>query len=227
VAGRGCKDCEIVARSATQTASLRNQPICAVKNRINSHSDSLKPICDRCGASLFQKKQERPIKQPSQKSRFSPFLSYALIVLIVAITCGILVTPYLIRKDFSPLITAEAQKNEILIKQYDDELAVKKALLEKELSAIDALDLRRSATNNYRILFEARKSFDKRFALSPREKTQLRMRNLSSDSTKSYHDAIRAVVKETSPIGADIRVRKSSNGIALHIDFDMSSMTMD
>ena len=53
------------------------------------------------------------------------------------------------------------------------------------------------------------------------------MRNLSSDSTKSYHDAIRAVAKETSPIGADIRVRKSSNDIALHIDFDMSSMTMD
>jgi len=143
----------------------------------------------------------------------------------VAVAYGIMVTPALMRKDFSKLIAAEAEKTVILKKRYEDELAAKKASLDKELAAIDAQDLRRRSTKNYKMLFEARKSFDKRFALSPREKSQLRMRNLSSDSTKSFHDAIRSVAKEASPIGADISVHESSKGIALHIDFDMSSMT--
>lgn len=113
----------------------------------------------------------------------------------------------------------------MLEKQYEDELATKKAVLEKELASINTQKLRQKATQNYKALFEARKSFDKRYALSVREKAQLRMRNLSSDSTKSFHDAIRSVAKEASPIGADISVQESSKGIALHIDFDMSSMT--
>lgn len=200
-------------------------PKCAVKNRINSYSDDLRPICGRCGASLFQKKQEPPINPPPQKNRSSFFLSTILIVLIVVVAYGIMVTPDLMRKDFSKLIAAEAEKTVILKKRYEDELAAKKASLDKELAAIDAQDLRRRSTKNYKMLFEARKSFDKRFALSPREKTQLRMRNLSSDSTKSFHDAIRSVAKEASPIGADISVHESSKGIALHIDFDMYSMT--
>ncbi len=185
----------------------------------------MRPICGRCGASLFQKKQEPPINSPPQKNRSSFFLSTILILLIVVVAYGIMVTPDLMRKDFSQLIAAEAEKTVILKKRYEDELASKKASLDKELAAIDAQDLRRRSTKNYKMLFEARKSFDKRFALSPREKTQLRMRNLSSDSTKSFHDAIRSVAKEASPIGADISVHESSKGIALHIDFDMSSMT--
>lgn len=200
-------------------------PKCAVKNRINSYSDELKPICGRCGASLFQEEQEQPINLSPQKNRFRTFLAYILIVLTVAVAYGILVTPDLMRKDFSSLIAAEAQQTGIMKKQYEDELSVKKASLEKELTAIKVQDLRQRATKNYKVLFEARKSFNKRFALSPREKTQLRMRSLSTDSTRSFHDAIRSVAKEASPIGADISVHESSKGIALHIDFDMSSMT--
>lgn len=200
-------------------------PKCAVKNRINSYPDDLTPICGRCGASLSQKKQEPAINPPPQKNRSSFFLLTILIVLIVAVAYGIMVTPDLMRKDFSKLIAAEAEKTVILEKRYEDELAAKKTSLDKELAAIDAQDLRRRSTKNYKMLFEARKSFDKRFALSPREKTQLRMLNLSSDSAKSFHDAIRSVAKEASPIGTDISVHESSKGIALHIDFDMSSMT--
>jgi hypothetical protein len=143
----------------------------------------------------------------------------------LTIFCGIALTPRLIRKDFSLLIAAETEKTQILKKQHEDEFAARKIQLEKEFAAIDAEDLQRKATQNYRRILEARKSFDKRFALSPREKTQLRMRNLSSDSTKSFHDAISSVAREASPDGADIKVLESNRGIALYIDFDMSSMT--
>jgi ribosomal protein S27AE len=200
-------------------------PKCAAKNRISTHSDGLKPICGRCGAALFQENHKPPIHSPLQKPRFSTFLTLILITLIAAVICGIIVTPNLMHKDFSLLIAAEAQKTKLLKKQHEDEFAAKKGKLEKELATIDAQDLQRKATQNYKGIFEARKSFDKRFALSPREKAQLRMRNLSSDSTKSFHDAIRSVAQEASPDGADISVHESSKGIALHIDFDMSSIT--
>jgi len=200
-------------------------PQCAVKNRISAHPDKLKPICGRCGVALFQENQDQPIDSPPQKSRFSTILTFILIALIVVVVCGIMVTPNLMHKDFSLLITAEAQKTGLFKKQLEDEFTAKKIALEKEITAINAQDLQRKATKNYKEILKARRSFDKRFALSPREKAQLHMSNLSSDSTKSFHDAIRSVAKEASPDGANISIHESSKGIALHIDFDMSSMT--
>jgi len=148
-----------------------------------------------------------------------------MLALIVAGTYGITITPDLLRKDFSSLIAAESEKTEILKKQYEDDLAAKKATFEEELAAIDVQLLRRNATANYKAILESRRSFDSRFALSLREEAQLQMRNLSSDSTESFHDMIRSLAKKASPSGADISVYESLEGIALHIDFDMSSMT--
>jgi hypothetical protein len=170
-------------------------------------------------------KQNKTNRPQQLNNTFRTFLAYIFVVLTLAVAYGIVVTPNFILKDFSSLIASEANQTEKLKKQYENELITKENALEKELSAINAQNLREKATKNYKTLLEARKSFDKRFALSPREKTQLRMRNLSSDSTKSFHDAIRSVAKEASPKGADISVHETSKGIALHIDFDMSSMT--
>ncbi len=201
-------------------------PKCAVKNRINSSSDNLKPICGRCGACLINLEQEKtPPKSPSRKNKSRIVFAYIFVALTVAVAYGIWITPELIRKDFTSLIAAEAQQTEMLKKQHEDKLAIRKTALEKDLGDINPQNLHQKATQNYKGLLEARKSFDKRYALSPREKTQLRMANLSSDSTKSFHDAIRSVAKEASPPGADISVHESSKGIALRIDFDMSSMT--
>jgi len=185
----------------------------------------LKPICGRCGATLLQEIHKQSTDYPPHKTKFSAFLTFILIALISAVGYGIIVTPKLMRKDFSLLIAAEAEKTETLKRQHEIQIAAKKSTLEKELMAIDAQDLHRKATKHYKAILEARKSFDKKFALSPREKALLRMSNLSSDSTKSFHDAIRSVAQEASPDGADISIHESSKGISLHIDFDMSSMT--
>lgn len=200
-------------------------PKCSSKNRISSYSDGQRPICGRCGTRLLQSEQTESINTALQNTRLGNFLPLAIIVLIVAIALGILITPNLMRKDFSLLIAAEAQKTENLKSQYEDKLATDAANLEKELAIIDTQNLRKKATQHYEELLEFRKSFEKKFALSAREKTQLQMLNLSSDSTKSIHNVIRSVAKEASPIGADISVDESASGIALHINFDMSSMT--
>jgi hypothetical protein len=174
---------------------------------------------------LPQSKQRESINTALQNKWFGNYLPLIMIVLIVAIVIGILSTPRLMHKDFSLLIAAEAQKTEDFKSEYEDKLASTAAALEAELVAIDAQELRLKATEHYKGLLKSRKSFDSRFALTPREKTQVLMLNLSSDSTKAFHDVIRSVAREASPIGAIIRVNESTEGIALHIDFEMSSMT--
>ncbi|MCD6366657.1 MAG: hypothetical protein J7L46_03855 [Bacteroidales bacterium] len=201
-------------------------PKCGVKNRIKSNADNKIPICGRCGARLFQEEQNHPTKPNSQTNKTKRNIqSVILIFLLTAVLFGIVVAPRLMRKDFSKLVAAEAKKTEILKGKYKKELAVKKVSLEKELSEIDPKTLRAKVTQHYKMILEARKSFDKKFALSPREKAQLRMRNLASDSTKSLHDVIRSIAKEASPPGAEINVYESSKGIVLNIDFEMASMT--
>jgi len=198
-------------------------PQCATKNRINIHSDGMRPICGRCGAHLLKENRESvSIKSTPQKNKFIPFF---LIVIMASIIFGVVITPKLMRKDFSNVIAEEAEKTALLKNRFENELLAKKNLLEKQLAEINVQDLRLKATQKYKKILESRKSFDSRFALSPREKVQLQMKNLSRDSTKSFHDVIRSVALKASPNGSDISVHESSKGITLNIDFDMHSMT--
>ena len=200
-------------------------PKCGARNRIGMHSVELRPICGRCGTALAQCDQDAYEGPSIRDGHSSLFVSILLLVLVGGVCYGIAVTPTLLRKDFSQLSLEETQRTEAMRRQQEEDLAGRKAALENELAAVNAMELRRKAAEQYKQELEGRKSYDKRFAISPREKAQLRMLNLASDSTKSFHDAIRAVAREASPQGSDISVRESSQGIDLHIDFDMSSMT--
>lgn len=200
-------------------------PRCAVKNRIHAQSDGLKAICGKCGADLINgnKKHSRDYLPQNTKSRFIP--SFILIILIIAVGIGIIVTAKLMHNEFSQLIEEEREITQTLIEQHEIEITSRRATFERELLTIDTLDLRRKATNNYNTLLEARTSFDKKYALSPREKALLRMSDLSHDSTKSLHETILSIAKEASPTGAEIDIQGSPEIITLHINFDMSSMT--
>jgi len=127
--------------------------------------------------------------------------------------------------DCSELKAIESTKMSELREHEEKKLSELEAQLKLEVAQIDPTKLREEAARHYRSILDARKSYDKRYALTPRERTQLRMRELASDSTKSYHEAIKAVALEASPKGSDIDVIWSLEGTALNIDFDMSSMT--
>lgn len=152
-------------------------------------------------------------------------LSVSIVIVIVGICYAIAVTPKILTKDYSEIISKEEDKTASLKQEQEEELNKVEAELQEELSLVDAEKLRLEAVQNYKSIFDGRQSFNKRYALTPREKTQLRMRELASDSAKSYHQAISSVAQEASPKGADIRTTESLRGIALHIDFDMASMT--
>lgn len=200
-------------------------PKCGTRNRIGIHSDRLKPICGQCRTSLTQNVDENNVGSSRQNGKSGVLFSILLLTLLGGICYGIIVTSSFLRKDFSPIVQNEAQKANLQKKQYEEKLAAHQITLENELATIDAKKLQRKAVEHYNRELAGRKSYDKRFALTPREKVQLQMRTLASDSTKSFHDAIRAVARKASPDGADISIRESFRGIALHIDFDMSSMT--
>jgi hypothetical protein len=148
-----------------------------------------------------------------------------LLALLGGTLCGIYLTPSFLKRDFSGLEQDLALITEEVRTQHEQQLAVRMAALDAELAAIDPSALAKFAEEQYKQELAGRKSFDNRFALSQRERAQLHMQALATDSTKSFHDVIRSVAQEAAPKGADIGVRESSRGIALHIDFDMSSMT--
>lgn len=199
---------------------------CGTKNRIKPHSDGLKPVCGRCGTSLPHTPPIGDYAQTVKQSGHArPVICALLLALLSGTVYGISITPSLLKKDFSDLAQDEANKTENVRTNQEQLLASRRAALETKLAAVDGAALRRSAAKHYKRELSGRRSYDKRFALSPRERAQLHMQALASDATKSFHDAIRAVAREASPSGADIGVRESSRGIALHIDFDMSSMT--
>ncbi len=152
-------------------------------------------------------------------------LPVMLFVLLGGTLYGIGMTPSWLNGDFTKLAQEEERVTESLRLQHAEEYAVRDAQFETDLGAIDAGALCRSAAAGYREELSSRKSYDKRFALTPREEAQLQMQSLASDSTRSFHDAVRAVAQKASPQGADVAVREAGGGLALYIDFDMSSMT--
>jgi hypothetical protein len=190
---------------------------CGTKNRIGPHSDHLRPVCGRCGKSLSC--DTRPSVLPN--ILWNSVLSLALIGVI----CGIVLTPSLLKKDFSELKANERSETNECRKQEEKKLSEIESRLKAELAQIDPARLHDEAAAYYAAILDARESYDKRYALTPREKAQLRMREFASDSAKSYRESIRAVALEASPKGSDIDVVESLQGMTLRIDFDMSSMT--
>jgi hypothetical protein len=147
------------------------------------------------------------------------------LVALVGVVCGIIYTPSLLSKDFSELKAIEKSKMNEYREQEEKKCSEIESRLKAELAQIDPARLHDEAAVYYGAILDARESYDKRYALTPREKTQLRMREFASDSAKSYRDSIKAVALEASPKGSDIDVVESLQGMTLRIDFDMSSMT--
>lgn len=201
--------------------SILDCPTCGAKNRIKPHSENVKPICGRCKNPLFDIAND----QKRSCHLFRMMVNVVLFFAISGIILAIFYTPRYLKKDYSDIVSAEKAKTAAIRLKQENYLAEVESGLKKELELVDAEKLRLEANHHYKSLYEARLSFDKQYALTPREKALLRMQELASDSTKSYHELIVSVAKEASPTGSKIRVEESPLGTALHIDFTMSSMT--
>jgi len=198
---------------------------CGAKNRVGAHSDSLCPICGRCKTPLLPFSEISKTKPRHSITFWEVVFNVFIAIAIVGVCCAMVVTPKILAKDYSEIISKEKEKTALLKQEQERHFAEAETQLRKELSEIDAEELRHKAILSYESILDARRSFDRRYALTPREKSLLYMRELASDSTKSYHQAVIAIAKEASPKGADVSISGTLSGTALHIDFDMDSMT--
>ncbi len=183
--------------------------------------------CPNCGNSLTapSSANEPATAAPRGSPHAEKKRSVMLAALLATTLCVMFVTQSVLMKDFDGIRQKQAYETKVLREHHKKALTKRRAELEAELAAVDEAALHRSAKEHYKEELIGRRSYERRFALSSRERAQLHMKAFASDSTKSFHDAIRAVAREASPKGADISVRESAHGIELHIDFDMSSMT--
>ena len=141
---------------------------CGAKNRIRAHSDSLRPICGKCKTQLLP--YSRTVK-PHEPVRLSGvIICTSLLAAIVGVGYAMTVTPGILAKDHSGIIASEEGKTALLVHQHEGEIADIERRLQKELSEIDAEELRKKAILTYKGILAARRSFDKRYALTPREK---------------------------------------------------------
>ena len=95
----------------------------------------------------------------------------------------------------------------------------------KKIQSIDPAQLRIEADEHYAKIWEERRNYESKYAITPREKAQLEMLALSKDKTKSIEDIIRGIASKAAPKNATINVNTLSNGYGLDIDFDMSDMS--
>ena len=201
-------------------------PKCGAKNRVRSHDVGVTPLCGRCRTpldqSLPQKNADGLTTATSPKNRRTCAI---LTVALAAVVCGIVLTPLVLSRDFTQLTATELSLTQQTERTSRSRLSSLKAKLEAEVREIDADRLRTEATLYYQRLLAKRQTFAPEYALTPREKALLRLRQLASDSTRSYHDKIVALAREASPAGSDVALSESSSGLALRISFDMSSMT--
>ena len=96
---------------------------------------------------------------------------------------------------------------------------------EERMRSIDSEVLRQRASLHYDGIWQARSNFDRRYAVSTREKAMLKMRQLSADRTTAADRLILQIAKEAAPRDSTINVSRGRHGWVLGIDFPMSSVT--
>jgi len=96
---------------------------------------------------------------------------------------------------------------------------------DNEIKKIDVVVLKTQAAEHYKKIWEERKSYSSKYAITSREKAQLEMLALSKDKTKSIEDVIRGIAIKAAPNHSTVNVLSSASGYSLDIDFDMSELS--
>jgi len=152
----------------------------------------------------------------------------------VIFLCGILVivdivVPFVLKYKLTTDIAKIKRNYEESIKQIDgnflSEIIALKNKYTEEIQKINRDKLRETARLHYAKIWQERKSYDNRFAVSPREKALLEMLKLSKDKTKTEKEIIKSIAVKAAPKNSTVNVGISYAGILLDIDFDMSELT--
>ena len=157
-----------------------------------------------------------------------------LILLGTIIACFIILSAVIIAPIFlldkgNVFITKVQNEYESQFEKIQDEFTKEKISLEKnydsEIKKIDVVVLKTQATKHYEKIWDERKSYSNKYAVTPREKAQLEMLALSEDKTKTIKDIIRGIAIKAAPDNSTVNILSSDSGYSLDIDFDMSELS--
>lgn len=93
------------------------------------------------------------------------------------------------------------------------------------IDRINSKDLRIEAEEHYANIWEERRNYVSKYAITPREKAQLEMLALSKDRTKRIEDIIKGIASKTAPRNSEIYVYVHGDKYGLDINFDMSELS--
>jgi hypothetical protein len=197
-------------------------PQCNQKLRVPIFENKkLRITCSKCKEEFFFDSRKYINKQ---KISFMMIIILCLVVLVADIIAPILI----ISKNHNYLPGIKS-KYEHQIKDMQDNFVVTKEELkvnyDNEVNKINPLELRKKAVEHYEKIWADRKGYDTKYAITPREKSQLEMLALSKDNTKSIEDIIKRIAIKAAPRNSTINVFPSGGGYNLDIDFDMSELT--
>jgi len=155
-------------------------------------------------------------------------LLFTIIVCLI-ILAAVIIAPVFLLDRGSVFITKVQNEYESQFEKIQDEFTKEKISLKEnydsEIKKIDMVALKTQATEHYEKIWEDRKSYNSKYAVTPREKAQLEMLALSKDKTKSIEDIIRGIAIKAAPDNSTVNVISSTSGFSLDIDFDMSELS--
>lgn len=93
------------------------------------------------------------------------------------------------------------------------------------IRSINPVDLRIKADEHYTKIWDERRNYTGKYAITPREKAQLEMLALSKDKTKRIEDIIKGIASKAAPRNSEIDVQVRGEKYGLSINFDMSELS--
>lgn len=126
--------------------------------------------------------------------------------------------------------------NSKLNNKYEEEFKQMKLRFSKEMQDlktqnaaiidnINPKDLRIKAEEQYAKIWDERKNYDKKYAITTREKVQMEMLALASDSTKEINKIVSEIAAKVAPKNSEINSYTTNYGVLLNVDFNMSDVT--
>jgi uncharacterized CHY-type Zn-finger protein len=197
-------------------------PECKQKLRLPVYKDKkLHVTCSKCGKEfLFDSKKYRTRQK---------FILLSTIIACLIVLAADIITPVFLFDRRNVFITEIQKGYESQIKKIEDQFTKEKISLkgnyDKEIKKIDVVALKTQATEHYKKIWEERKSYISKYAITPREKAQLEMLAFSKDKTKNIEDIIRGIAIKATPDNSTVNVLSSASGYSLDIDFDMSELS--
>jgi uncharacterized CHY-type Zn-finger protein len=184
-------------------------PKCGGKLRLPVYEDKkLRVTCPKC-------KKEFSFDCKKYRARQKLILLGTIIVCFIILSAVIIAPVFLLDKG-NVLITEVQNEHESQFKKMQDEFTKEKMSLKEsydnEIKKIDVVALKTQATKHYEKIWAERKSYSSKYAITPREKSQLEMLALSKDKTKTIEDIIRRIAIKAAPDNSTANVLSLASG---------------